>query len=456
MNKIKISVIMPSLNVSKYIKQCLQSVLNQTLEDIEIICVDGGSTDGTLDIIQQYVKKDNRVKLIHSDIKSYGYQMNLGIKEACGDYIGIVETDDYIQSDMYERLYDVVVGNPEEEIDFVKANFNLIAECKGKVICVPFARDFNKSMLNRVLDLSEERNMYDLNHIWSGIYRRDFLIGNSLWFNETMGASFQDTSFSLFVNLVAERCVYIGYEGYNYRTDNEGSSVKSDTKIDCVIHEYEYVVNKLKQLGLYDDVRKRLVLTNKLYTYKWNYIRLSEQSAAKFFDLIQDEMKEYDVDNVLRCSLTSEQREILTLLTNSEEVVEIRNNQESAEKSFYDLLDRLTGFPRAVIVSAGEYCRRIVQVQEILSLDFIEAICDNSLDVQGTNIFGHIVDSIDNVVKKYPDDYFVIANKKYSEQIYNQLMELGVSKNKVIKCTALPSGVVLLELCVRYSTTESH
>ena len=63
---------------------------------------------------------------------------------------------------------------------------------------------------------------------------------------------------------------------------------------------------------------------------------------------------------------------------------------------------------------------------------------------------------IGNVVKKYPDDYFVIANKKYSEQIYNQLMELGVSKNKVIKCTALPSGVVLLELCVRYSTTESH
>lgn len=77
MNQTKISVIMPSLNVSKYIKQCLQSVLNQTLEDIEIICVDGGSTDGTLDIIQQYVKKGNRVKLIHSDIKSYGYQMNL-------------------------------------------------------------------------------------------------------------------------------------------------------------------------------------------------------------------------------------------------------------------------------------------------------------------------------------------------------------------------------------------
>ena len=154
MNKIKISVIMPSLNVSKYIKQCLQSVLDQTLEDIEIICVDGGSTDGTLDIIQQYVKKDNRVKLIHSDIKSYGYQMNLGIKEACGDYIGIVETDDYIQSDMYERLYDVVVGNPEEEIDFVKASFNLIAECKGKVFCLPFTPRIAQTFLQMLQHFS--------------------------------------------------------------------------------------------------------------------------------------------------------------------------------------------------------------------------------------------------------------------------------------------------------------
>ena len=88
--------------------------------------------------------------------------MNLGIKEASGDYIGIVETDDYIQSDMYERLYDVVVGNPEEEIDFVKGSYNQIAECKGKVICLPFTRDFDKSMLNRVLDLSDtiiERTM---------------------------------------------------------------------------------------------------------------------------------------------------------------------------------------------------------------------------------------------------------------------------------------------------------
>lgn len=451
MNKIKISVIMPSLNVSKYIKQCLQSVLNQTLEDIEIICVDGGSTDGTLDVIQQYVKKDKRVKLIHSDIKSYGYQMNLGIKEACGDYIGIVETDDYIQSDMYERLYDVVVGNPEEKIDFVKASFNLIAECKGKVFCLPFTRDFDKSMLNRVLDLAEERNMYDLNHIWSGIYRRDFLIGNSLWFNETMGASYQDTSFSLLVNLVAERCVYIGYEGYNYRTDNEGSSVKSDTKIDCVIHEYEYVVNKLKQLGLYDDVRKRLVLINKLYTYKWNYIRLSEQSAAKFFDLIQDEMKEYYSYQSFFQNLTDQQSDIIKLLTEPEVIIELRKKEEKIRSSFYNLIKYLNNCKRVVIVSAGEYCKRLVMLQEFLSMDFIEAVCDNSTDIQGTIRYSYVVESLKEAVKNHSDSPFLIANRRYSLEIESQLEDLGICKQQILRCTELPAGIDFLELCSEYA-----
>lgn len=100
----KVSVILPSLNVGKYIGQCLESVVKQTLKDIEIICVDAGSTDGTLETINEYVERDSRVKLIVSDKKSYGYQMNLGISAATGTYIGIVETDDFVSENMYEDL----------------------------------------------------------------------------------------------------------------------------------------------------------------------------------------------------------------------------------------------------------------------------------------------------------------------------------------------------------------
>ena len=102
---VKVSVIMPSLNVVKYIEKCMNSVVNQSLKDIEIIVIDAGSTDGTEKIIQTYAKQDSRIRLVHSDKKSYGYQINLGLSIAIGEYVGIVEPDDWIEPDAYEVLY---------------------------------------------------------------------------------------------------------------------------------------------------------------------------------------------------------------------------------------------------------------------------------------------------------------------------------------------------------------
>ena len=114
-NDIKVSVILPSLNVKKYIRECIDSVIHQTLKEIEVIFVDAGSTDGTLEILEEYSSKDDRITLMRSDKKSYGYQVNLGIKQARGKYIGIVETDDFIDPKMYEELYNVDLGNQKHD-----------------------------------------------------------------------------------------------------------------------------------------------------------------------------------------------------------------------------------------------------------------------------------------------------------------------------------------------------
>lgn len=81
----KISVIMPSLNVAPYIRECMDSVICQTLNDLEILCIDAGSTDGTREVLEEYAGKDARIRLIESDKKSYGYQMNLGLEAAAGN-----------------------------------------------------------------------------------------------------------------------------------------------------------------------------------------------------------------------------------------------------------------------------------------------------------------------------------------------------------------------------------
>lgn len=115
----KISIILPSLNVGHYISECMESAINQTLEDIEIICVDAGSTDGTLEILREYERRDSRIKVVVSDKKSMGYQYNLGMNTASGEYIGFLEGDDYIPREMYKELYDVAHAN---DVDFVKSD----------------------------------------------------------------------------------------------------------------------------------------------------------------------------------------------------------------------------------------------------------------------------------------------------------------------------------------------
>lgn len=99
----KVSIVIPIYNVERYLRQCLDSVVNQTLKDIEIICVDDGSTDSSPDIIKEYVDKDPRVKVITKPNSGYGNSMNRGFDMAEGEYIGIVESDDYADPDMFEN-----------------------------------------------------------------------------------------------------------------------------------------------------------------------------------------------------------------------------------------------------------------------------------------------------------------------------------------------------------------
>ena len=116
----EISVIMPSYNVKAFIRESVCSVLDQTMRDIEVLCIDAGSGDGTWEILQELSKKDRRICLYQSDIKSYGYQINMGIRLAKGDYIAVVETDDYIDPGMYEKLFGTA---KKYDCDYVKSDY---------------------------------------------------------------------------------------------------------------------------------------------------------------------------------------------------------------------------------------------------------------------------------------------------------------------------------------------
>ena len=115
----KVSAIIPVYNVEKYLRECLDSVINQTLKDIEIICVDDGSTDNSGKIIDEYATKDKRIVVIHKANGGYGHSCNKGLDKVRGEYTAILEPDDFVDEHMYEDLYNYA---KQYDVDIVKAN----------------------------------------------------------------------------------------------------------------------------------------------------------------------------------------------------------------------------------------------------------------------------------------------------------------------------------------------
>ncbi len=101
----KVSIIVPIYNTEKYVEKCLDSLVNQTLKDIEIICVNDGSTDESLNIVQKFAFKDDRIKIVQQENLKQGAARNNGTKEATGEYIGFVDSDDWVDLDYFEKLY---------------------------------------------------------------------------------------------------------------------------------------------------------------------------------------------------------------------------------------------------------------------------------------------------------------------------------------------------------------
>ena len=233
-----VSIVLPSLNVVNYIGECLESVVSQSLKEIEIICVDAGSTDGTLEIISAYMAKDSRIRLITSDRKSYGLQMNLGLDAAHGKYLAIVETDDMIPENMLKDLYEIA---QKKKLDFLKADFYRFVSSKDGSLdktYIPLTK--NKALYNVIVEPANRWETFKfVMNTWSGIYSIDFLRRWNIRHNETAGASYQDNGFWFQTFMRAKRAYFIDKPYYLNRRDNPNSSVFSTSKLWCMRDEYD-------------------------------------------------------------------------------------------------------------------------------------------------------------------------------------------------------------------------
>lgn len=238
-----VSIIVPTYNVENYLEECMDSILSQSLENIEIICVDDGSTDKSGVILERYAKMDSRVKVFHNTNGGYGKAMNFGLSKSTGEFIGIVEPDDYITDDMFEKLY---IAAKENLVTFVKSNFKRFYGDKEIRTFEEITFSENKDYYNRVISPKDDPTvLFGTMNIWTGIYSRVFIEENEIRFNETPGASFQDNGFWFQTMTLAENIYLLDDFFYMNRRDNPNSSVKGTEKAFCVLEEFAFIENFL-------------------------------------------------------------------------------------------------------------------------------------------------------------------------------------------------------------------
>lgn len=332
---VKVSLVLPSLNVGKYIGECIESAINQTLQEIEIICVDAGSTDGTLEIIEEYAERDSRIQVIKSDQKSYGHQMNLGIGAAKGEYIGILETDDIAPPEMYEELYEVAYRN---RVDLVKADFYRFTgsgdNMKKDLIRVTGKKS---DAYNKVIDVSKEKGCFNfVMNTWSGIYSRKFLLENEIWHHETPGASFQDNGFWFQTFMKAKRAYFVNKAYYMNRRDREDSSVFNSKNIYAICEEYDWLEEKLKSVpGCYEEFGP-LHAYFAFRNYKWTLDRIMYADKAEFYSRLRKKLEGYHKAGIIDYSIFREFNENMAL-----SLWAILNRSEEYYAEFYQDTERI-------------------------------------------------------------------------------------------------------------------
>ena len=299
-----VSILMPSLNVGPYIEECLHSVITQTLADIEVICIDAGSTDGTLEVLRAYEERDPRVRVIVSDKKSYGHQMNLGLDAARGTYVGVVETDDWVEPHMFATLLQLA---QDYDADVVRSNFYLYyskPEPRDELF-----QNMRRCEYDTLLNPWDELGFVSSSPaIWSGLYRRSMLVDAHIRFNETPGASYQDTSFFFLVCAVAQRAVVTEEAFVHYRQDNEASSINSASKAFCICDETRYFEQCLEERGLDTTERMGRYMLLKQDKYRWNYMRVSPALQWEFLLRARDEYLAHRAQGLLSDAYLSEAR----------------------------------------------------------------------------------------------------------------------------------------------------
>lgn len=449
---VKVSVILPSLNVVDYIRECLDSVMNQSLQELEIICIDAGSTDGTEEVLQEYARKDSRIVILHSDVKSYGRQVNMGLDHACGKYVAVLETDDWIMRDMYQCLYEYAIA---DELDYVAADFDTFYEIQSGY------RYFYRSALfsadkrdwyGRILDSEQIATLRASDYVlWKGIYNRKFLNDNHIRLHESSGAAFQDMGFLQQVKTFAGKAKYIDESYYRYRQGRDAASSVSPEGLRYYEKEFQWINSNQRFLSNLMDIHKKYYYFTMSISLITKYEQILECLDGDWEDRRLAEPYKWfhaQITDALRCGLIEEAmyeeelwKKLSLLLGSREEHARQFHYKKREEKKLAHLLLQMTDNRAVIIFGCGKRGERLMLFCDRNHIN-VDSFCDNNAALRDEKKFGFNIISPkalkDKIYKK--NEIILLSMKEGREQVQEQLINLGIGTDRIID--KIPEGIL--------------
>ena len=419
-NNVFVSIIVPVFNVERYLSECLDSIINQSLKNLEVICINDGSTDNSKDILLKYAKRDARVKIVNKENSGYGHSMNIGLDMAQGEYIGIVESDDYIDEHMYEELYDTA---KKYDADIVKGDYyKLWGEGANKKLAYQRLNSKN-SCYGTIIDPSSCIDIFQFNTTWSGIYKKEFINKYGIRHQETPGASYQDIGFWFKTTCSASKIYYINKPYYYYRQDNINSSIHSKDKVYFGSGEYREIYNYLKKNQFLYDRFIGIYHARKYYNFIYTYRRIDDRFKKEFILHFSEEFRKAREKNELKKELfeESDYNELQEIIENPI----LYYNKNTAIPIVFSADDNYAPYLGITIQSLinnsdKNNFYRILIFNESLNEEYKQILTNLATN----NTFIEIVD-----VEKYIDSSNLYETRHFTKAMYYRLIIPRILKN---------------------------
>lgn len=292
--KVKVSVIIPVYNVEKYLDRCVQSVLNQTLKEIEIILIDDGSTDSSLTICNKYAEKDSRVQVYSNKNIGQGLERNFGIKKAIGKYIAFLDSDDQYKEDALKKLYQKAIEN---DADIVSGGYaDVYSE---KIIKEHFLKneilDNEKKIKMAMLDMisyEKKDGYFGCIAVWDSIFKRELIVDKNIEFLSEREIYSEDLFFKLTAMFYSKKIILCSDIIYLYQVNENSFTNKINIAVlDRIVNLYENINVKFDNILNEYGLEKRNI-NRVFFTLRFNIKKVSKSKEAKiFYKMIMNNQK---------------------------------------------------------------------------------------------------------------------------------------------------------------------